>query len=256
MDKIRRIFPLLILFTLLSCADTIETRIPYRIVSLELDLAYQDKALNAIQAYKIYTQANIDQDREQTGFGGVLVYHGLSSNGTGAFFAFDAACPHEASANVIVDVDESAVYAICPKCGSKFELLNGEEREQEMPLLRSVLLSAAVGFGTGMYDGFFGPGAGTFMTLLLNSVLGLGIIRACGTTKVVNLASNVAALITYGMSGNVLVDVGIKCTIFSVLGNWVGSGLALKKGAKVVRPIMIVAMLLLLGKIASNMFLA
>ena len=127
----------------------------------------------------------------------------------------------------------------------------GEEREQEMPLLRSVLLSAAVGFGTGMYDG-----AGTFMTLLLNSVLGLGIIRACGTTKVVNLASNVAALITYGMSGNVLVDVGIKCTIFSVLGNWVGSGLALKKGAKVVRPIMIVAMLLLLGKIASNMFLA
>ena len=107
-----------------------------------------------------------------------------------------------------------------------------------------------------MYDGFFGPGAGTFMTLLLNSVLGLGIIRACGTTKVVNLASNVAALITYGMSGNVLVDIGIKCTIFSVLGNWVGSGLALKKGAKVVRPIMIVAMLLLLGKIASNMFLA
>ena len=89
-----------------------------------------------------------------------------------------------------------------------------------------------------------------------NTLEALRIIRACGTTKVVNLASNVAALITYGMSGNVLVDVGIKCTIFSVLGNWVGSGLALKKGAKVVRPIMIVAMLLLLGKIASNMFLA
>ena len=125
MDKIRRIFPLLILFTLLSCADTIETRIPYRIVSLELDLTYQDKALNAIQAYKIYTQANIDQDREQTGFGGVLVYHGLSSNGT--------ACPHEASANVIVEVDESAVYAICPKCGSKFELLNGIGNPVEGP---------------------------------------------------------------------------------------------------------------------------
>lgn len=124
MDKIRRIFPLLILFTLLSCADTIETRIPYRAVYLELDLTYQDKALNAIQAYKIYTSKDVDQAGEQTGFGGVLVYHGLSSSGTGAFFAFDAACPHEASANVIVDVDESAVYAICPKCGSKFELLN------------------------------------------------------------------------------------------------------------------------------------
>ena len=93
MDKIRRIFPLLILFTLLSCADTIETRIPYRVVYLELDLTYQDKALNAIQAYKIYTSKDVDQAGEQTGFGGVLVYHGLSSNGTGAFFAFDAACP-------------------------------------------------------------------------------------------------------------------------------------------------------------------
>ena len=80
MDKIRRIFPLLILFTLLSCADTIETRIPYRAVYLELDLTYQDKALNAIQAYKIYTSKDVDQAGEQTGFGGVLVYHGLSSS--------------------------------------------------------------------------------------------------------------------------------------------------------------------------------
>ena len=68
MDKIRRIFPLLILFTLLSCADTIETRIPYRAVYLELDLTYQDKALNAIQAYKIYTSKDVDQAGEQTGF--------------------------------------------------------------------------------------------------------------------------------------------------------------------------------------------
>ena len=122
-------------------------------------------------------------------------------------------------------------------------------------VLRTVLLAAMVGFGTGMYDGFFGPGAGTFMTLLFNSVLGLGIIKACGTTKVVNLASNVGALITYGMNGNVLVGIGIKCTIFAILGSWVGSGLALKNGAKIVRPIMIVAMLLLLLKIASDMFL-
>ncbi len=131
----------------------------------------------------------------------------------------------------------------------------GQERQEELPFWQMVALSAAVGFGTGMYDGFFGPGAGTFMTLLLNSVVGLNIIRACGTTKVVNLASNVGALVTYGLSGNVLVDVGIKCTAFAILGNWVGSGLALKKGARIVRPIMIVAMLLLLAKIAGDMFL-
>ena len=73
MDMIRRIFPLLILFTLLSCADTIETRIPYRAVYLELDLTYQDKALNAIQAYKIYTSKDVAQAVVFFGFGGFFV---------------------------------------------------------------------------------------------------------------------------------------------------------------------------------------
>ena len=130
----------------------------------------------------------------------------------------------------------------------------GEETEHEPPLARSILLSIAIGFGLGMYDGFFGPGMGTFLTLLFNSVLGLSILRSCGTTKVVNLSSNVAALVTYALSGNVLFGIGIRCTIFAILGNWVGSGLALKKGAKIVRPIMIVAMILLLFKVATEMF--
>ena len=130
----------------------------------------------------------------------------------------------------------------------------GEETEHEPPLARSILLSIAIGFGLGMYDGFFGPGMGTFLTLLFNSVLGLSILRSCGTTKVVNLSSNVAALVTYALSGNVLFGIGIRCTIFAILGNWAGSGLALKKGAKIVRPIMIVAMILLLFKVATEMF--
>ena len=125
MDKLKRIFPFWFLFALLSCSDTVDIRIPYRVVYLELDLTYNDKELNAIQAYKIYTQRDIDQAGEQTGFGGVLVYHGLSGSGTGTFYAFDAACPYEAASNVRVEVDESAIYAVCPQCGSKYELLNG-----------------------------------------------------------------------------------------------------------------------------------
>ena len=122
-----------LLLVTFACTEKIEVRIPYRPVYLELDIAYQDKALNPIQAYKIYTQKDVDQANEQTGFGGVLVYHGLSSSGTGAFYAFDAACPHEAQAGVTVGVDESAVYAVCPRCGSKFELLNGIGNPVEGP---------------------------------------------------------------------------------------------------------------------------
>lgn len=116
-----------------GCTETIENRLPYRMVNLELDLTYQDKQLNGVLAHKIYTQQNIDQANEQTGFGGVLVYHGVSSSGMDAFFAFDAACPNEASSNVRVAVDESSIYAICPKCGSKFDLSNGIGNPVEGP---------------------------------------------------------------------------------------------------------------------------
>lgn len=130
----------------------------------------------------------------------------------------------------------------------------GQAKEQQLPLSKMLTLAVAIGFGTGMYDGFFGPGTGTFLTLLFNAVLGMSIIRSCGTTKIVNLSSNVAALVTYALSGNVMFEVGIRCTIFAILGNWVGSGLALKNGVKIVRPIMVVVMVILLGKIALEMF--
>lgn len=117
----------------LACSDTIEMRIPVRPVNLELDLTYQDKALNAIQGWKIYRQKDVDQAGEYTGFGGVLVYHGLNTSGGDSFYAFDAACPYEASSSVTIEVDESAIYGICPKCGSKFELLNGIGNPVEGP---------------------------------------------------------------------------------------------------------------------------
>ena len=125
MKKLKRIIPLLFVFILLSCSDVLESSIPYRAVYLELNVAYQDKVLNEIQGYKIYTSSNIDQAGEATGFGGVLVYHGISTTGADAYYAFDAACPYEAMSNVTIDVDDDAVYAVCPKCGSTYELLNG-----------------------------------------------------------------------------------------------------------------------------------
>ena len=123
----------------LACSETIEMRIPVRPVSLELDLTYQDKALNAIQGWKIYRQNNVDQAGEYTGFGGVLVYHGLDASGGDSFYAFDAACPHEASSNVLIEVDESAIYGICPQCGSKYELLNGIGNPVEGPAAQARL---------------------------------------------------------------------------------------------------------------------
>lgn len=115
-------------------------------------------------------------------------------------------------------------------------------------------LSAIIGLLIGTYDGFFGPAAGTFYTLAFATFLGLGITKACGTTKAVNLASNLAALATFIVNGKVDFSLAIPCAAFAVAGNWVGSGLAIKKGSQVVRPIMVVAMVLLLVKIAWDLF--
>lgn len=130
----------------------------------------------------------------------------------------------------------------------------GEAATEELPIAKAIFLSLAIGFLIGIYDGFFGPGTGTFLTLLFNSMLGMGILSACGTTKIVNLSSNIAALITYAINGNVVFWIGIRCVAFAILGNWVGSGLALKNGSKVVRPVMIITMALLLIKVASGLF--
>lgn len=129
----KRIFFSLLTLVLLSCNSTFDSSVPDWPVYLELDLTYEDRALKAIQAYKIYTPANVNQTTEKTGFGGVLVYHGLSSTGTDAYYAFDVACPVEHQANVRVEVDADAIYAICPKCGSKYELLNGIGNPVEGP---------------------------------------------------------------------------------------------------------------------------
>lgn len=113
---------ILLLATLaLSCTKTYESNIPYRQVNLELDLTFEDKDLKSISAYKIFTQGRYAG--ESTGFGGVLVYHSPDEGGT--YYAFDAACPYEANKNTLVTVDEGGICAFCPKCHSRYNLLDG-----------------------------------------------------------------------------------------------------------------------------------
>jgi uncharacterized membrane protein YfcA len=100
-----------------------------------------------------------------------------------------------------------------------------------------VLLSSLSGLVIGAYDGFFGPGAGMFLILVYTSVLGFSLTMASGNAKVVNLASNVAAMITFILSGKVVFSIAVPAAAFGILGNWIGSGLAVKKGAKVIKPV-------------------
>jgi nitrite reductase/ring-hydroxylating ferredoxin subunit len=90
-------------------------------VYLRLDLSNKDKELRPINSSKAYTEKNINMNIERAGFGGVLVVHAVDDR----FHAFDLACPHEASRSVLLAADENNLYAVCPRCGSKYDIAFG-----------------------------------------------------------------------------------------------------------------------------------
>ncbi len=105
----------------------------------------------------------------------------------------------------------------------------------------------------GMYDGFFGPGTGTFFILVYTTLLKMDMTTASGNAKVVNLSSNVAALITFLIYKKVFFPLAVICAFFSIAGNLLGSTLAVKKGSKVIKPIFVLALLLLLSKVLYDL---
>lgn len=114
-----KILYLLLAFFALSCTKTEQDPFPYGRVNLELDLTFEDKDLNGVMAYKTYIlgQTSGLSATEFTGVGGVLVYHDVYG-----YSAYDLACPYERHPNIRVEMDEDAINAICPKCGSAFNV--------------------------------------------------------------------------------------------------------------------------------------
>ena len=128
-----------------------------------------------------------------------------------------------------------------------------ENRSDELGKRKLLILSGCIGLAVGCYDGFFGPGAGTFLMIAFTSLCKFDLLTASGNTKVANSASNVASLVTFAASGQVMWAVGIPAAICGIAGNYVGSGIALKGGAKVIRPMFFVVLTLLVVRLVSNM---
>lgn len=111
----------------------------------------------------------------------------------------------------------------------------------------------AIGLVVGFYDGLIGPGTGTFLILLFTMALGMEAVMASGTAKIVNMASNITALTTLFLSGNVLIALGLPAALCGIAGNWLGAGLTMKKGAGFIRWMLLVVLALLLAKMVLDM---
>jgi len=106
----------------------------------------------------------------------------------------------------------------------------------------------------GTYDGFYGPGTGTFLLLAFCYLAKLDVRTASGNVKLVNLASNVGALATSLSAGKVLLPIGLLAAVFSTAGQYLGAGLALKNGSKIVRPVILIVLVLLTGRVLLELF--
>jgi len=111
----------------------------------------------------------------------------------------------------------------------------------------------AVGLGLGAYDGFFGPGTGTFLLLIYAHAFGDDLVSASGNAKVANFASNLAAFAAFSLSGSVRWELALPMGAAQVAGAYVGSGLALKRGAGLVRVVAVVISLALAARLFWQM---
>lgn len=128
-----------------------------------------------------------------------------------------------------------------------------EDRSSQVPRKKALALAAVIGLLIGLYDGLVGPGTGTFAIIAFTSVLKFDLRTASGNAKVLNLASNYASLITYIGAGNVPFALAIPCAVCNILGAILGSHFALSKGGKFIRPMLLVVLVLLLGKMAMDL---
>jgi uncharacterized membrane protein YfcA len=113
---------------------------------------------------------------------------------------------------------------------------------------KTCALSCVIAFVIGVYDGFYGPGTGTFLILLLTSAAHLTLKEANGLTKAINMTTNVTSLVVFLINGTVLIPLGILAGLCNIAGNQIGVNFFDKKGGAVVKPVMLLVLTIFLVK--------
>lgn len=113
--------------------------------------------------------------------------------------------------------------------------------------LAALLGSVVMAFGIGFYDGFFGPGTGSFLIFGF-LFLGYDFVTAAGNAKALNFASGIGALLSFTLSGSVLWTYGLLMGFAMVIGAYFGSRMAIRHGASYVKPLYLIVTTLLIGK--------
>ncbi|MCL1078964.1 hypothetical protein D5R81_03365 [Parashewanella spongiae] len=169
-----------------------------------------------------------------------------------AFFgaAVGALCVQQIDASVLKIVLPFLVLGI----GVYFLLskkLSDEDRHQ---ILSPALFSFTAALLIGFYDGFFGPGTGSFFALAFVTLSGFGLAKATAHAKLLNFSTNIASLLLFAIGGQVLWTVGLMMLVGQAFGANIGSRLVVTKGSKIIRPLVVVMSLAMSGKLLFDQF--
>lgn len=128
------------------------------------------------------------------------------------------------------------------------------QESEPMPRRRRAVIMCAVALACGLYDGFYGPGTGTFLILGYSTIAKLGVRDCAGQTKCANLASNIAGFVSFALSGQTWILLGAIASVFSIAGHYIGAGMVVRDGSRVVRPIIICVLAILFAKTLGEAF--
>lgn len=130
----------------------------------------------------------------------------------------------------------------------------GAVETKKLSLKKQLLFGSLIGAAVGFYDGFFGPGAGSFLILGFVVVLGFEFIQASAYAKVINCITNLTALFVFIKQGNYLLELALLLAVCNMSGNLLGTKLALKRGNSFVRNVFLFVVSLLIVRYAYDVF--
>lgn len=136
-----------------------------------------------------------------------------------------------------------AVIVLNPK------IFHDNEAHEVVPDRKLYLTAVISAFAVGVYDGFYGPGTGTFLIIAFTVFARLDIRTSNAQAKVINLTTNITSLVIFLMNGQAVIPLGLAAAACNMAGNYVGAGLAMTKGGKITKPVIVLVLGLLFLKI-------
>ncbi len=175
-----------------------------------------------------------------------MVLPAFIGSGSGSLLATQISTEQLKVAIVVMLVAVFAYTLARPDLG-KVEVLKGAAKRQRT-------VGAVAGLTIGFYDGFIGPGTGTLLMIVLVAALGFAFVGASAIAKVVNVATNFASILVFGITGSIMWVVGLAVGICNLAGGIIGSHVAIRRGSDFVRKFYLVVTFALIVRVLFDLF--